>query len=350
MQTDWQLKSATEITEHDWLNWQRLVDSEHNGNLIYHRIFVAGLLQYFATDYYLAICKIDNVVRQMCFLQRHRLGIWHLVHPSQATSALIVGKIDTDWHKLFALLPGLVWRLDLYSLDSQDHQLLINSKHPKQLDTKSLDITIDLQNSFADYLERRPKNLRKNIGRYLRRLTQDSYQLELTLIQSPEHIAEAVNRYAKLESAGWKGQQGTALDQDNTQTLFYRTVLTSLAEQGKVLIAELHADHHLIASRLCMYDAERFIILKTTYDESQKQYAPGRLLLHKLLEHLFSAHLSKTIDFYTNSTAEQIDWSTHARLFYNCSVFRNKVFGRGHHLSHALLASARVLLKRTERP
>lgn len=350
MQTDWQLKSAAEITEHDWLNWQRLVDSEHNGNLVYHRIFVAGLLQYFATDYYLAICTIDNVVRQMCVLQHHRFGIWQLVHPSQATSALIVGKIDTNWQKLFQSLPGIAWRLDFYSLDSEDHKLIVQSSQPKQLTTKSLDISVNLQTNFAEYISRRPKKLKQNVERYMRRFALDGYELDLKVIQKPKDIHDAVCRYAALESAGWKGRQGTALGKNNDQTLFYSDILSALAQQDKVMIAELYGNEKLFASRLCMFNADRFICLKTTYDESQKQYAPGRLLLYKLLALLFSTKSSKTVDFYTNTTAEQIEWSTHARLFYNCSVFRNSVFGWGHRFSHALLKSLRVLIKRTSAP
>lgn len=327
MRTDWQLKTAKEITEQDWLHWQQLVDQDHNGNLVYHRYFVAGLLQYFAADYYLAIYHSGATVQQMCFLQKRRAGIWQLVHPAQATSALIVGQVATDWQGLFHSLPGFAWRFDLHALDSQDHKLIIDCPQPKRLDTKSLDITINLQNNFAEYLQQRPKNLRKNLGRYLRRLEQDSQQVELKLIRQPADIHAAVCRYGALESAGWKGQQGTALDPNNSQTLFYSEVLCSLAQQEQVLIAELYADNQLLASRLCIYTAQRFVILKTTYDESQKHYAPGRLLLYKLLEYLFSAGLSKTIDFYTNTTADQMEWSTHARLFYNCSIYRHPLIG-----------------------
>jgi len=323
MQTDWLLKTQQDITEQDWLNWQHLVDCDHAGKLVFHRDFVALLVKYFAVDYYLAIYQPEKTIRQMCLLKRRSVGVWHLVHPSQATSALIVGKCETDWKGLFLALPGFAWRLDLYSLDIEDHRSIIETNQPKQLEPANLDITVDLRIGFNEYIRRRPKKLRQNLDRYARRLTQDSKSLRLQVLTAPGDIAEAVRRYAKLECLGWKGQRGTALSQDNEQTLFYSEVLTFLASQQRALIAELYADDELLASRLCMFNAERFICLKTTYNETQKHYAPGRLLLHKLLEYLFETRISSKVDFYTNTNADQIDWSTHARLFYNCSIYKH---------------------------
>lgn len=323
MQTNWLLKREQDITEQDWMNWQQLVDRDHAGNLVFNRYFVCLLLKRFADGYYLAIYQPDATVCQMCFLKPRSVGVWHLVHPSQATSALIVGKCETDWKGLFLALPGFAWRLDLYSLDTEDHRSIIETNQPKQLDPAYLDITVDLGIGFNEYIRRRPKKLRQNLDRYTRRLTQDSKSLRLQVLTAPGDIAEAVRRYAKLECLGWKGQQGTALSQDNEQTLFYSEVLTFLACLQRALIAELYADDELLASRLCMFNSERFICLKTTYNETQKHYAPGRLLLHKLLEYLFETRISSKVDFYTNTNADQIDWSTHARLFYNCSVYKH---------------------------
>lgn len=323
MQADWVLKRDSDITEQDWLNWQQLVDSDHAGNLVFHRYFVSCLLKYFVDGYYLAIYQPDAKVRQMCFLKRRQGVVWQLVHPSQATSALIVGQCETDWQGLFQSLPGFAWRLDLYSLDIEDHRYIIETNQPKQLSPANLDITVDLRIGLVDYMRRRPKKLRQNLDRYHRRLTQDGKSLRFQVVTASCGIDDAVRRYAQMEFLGWKGQQGTALDQNNAQTRFYRDVLTFLATQNSVLIAELYADNELLASRLCMFNSERFICLKTTYNETQKQYAPGRLLLYKLLEYLFETRTSSKVDFYTNTNADQIDWSTHARLFYNCSIYKN---------------------------
>lgn len=65
-----------------------------------------------------------------------------------------------------------------------------------------------------------------------------------------------------------------------------------------------------------------FIILKTSYDETLKSFAPGRLLLAEVIEYVIANNIAATIDFYTHATEEQIEWATDIRPFYEGSYYR----------------------------
>ena len=52
---------------------------------------------------------------------------------------------------------------------------------------------------------------------------------EITL---PDQVPQAIEDYGRLESAGWKGQFGTAISSANRQGEFYRGVLEDFCNSG----------------------------------------------------------------------------------------------------------------------
>ena len=79
------------------------------------------------------------------------------------------------------------------------------------------------------------------------------------------------------------------------------------------------------------------VVLKTTYDESLAGFAPGRLLLYRMLDLVHQPE--KDIEFYTNATPEQIAWSTSGCYVQNIQIFRSK-----------FIAAAFVFLKEITEP
>jgi hypothetical protein len=64
------------------------------------------------------------------------------------------------------------------------------------------------------------------------------------------------------------------------------------------------------------------VILKTAYDESIARFAPGRLLLHEVLNHAFQEKRNKRVEFYTNATQDQLAWATGQRVISHVTCFR----------------------------
>ena len=100
----------------------------------------------------------------------------------------------------------------------------------------------------------------------------------------PDAIVAAVDRYSVLESAGWKGRNGTALHPDNLQGEFFRRVMQRFAHRASARVWELWIDGQLAASRLAIGTPDMLVMLKTTYDEQLARYAPGMLLLRQVIE------------------------------------------------------------------
>ena len=79
------------------------------------------------------------------------------------------------------------------------------------------------ESGFDDYWSKRGRNLRQNLKRQRNRLERESVETRMTVVEDPNLIADSVDRYGALESAGWKGREGTSLHPDNAQGKFYRT-------------------------------------------------------------------------------------------------------------------------------
>jgi CelD/BcsL family acetyltransferase involved in cellulose biosynthesis len=87
-------------------------------------------------------------------------------------------------------------------------------------------------------------------------------------------------------------------------------------------VYELYFGNQLAASRLCILNGRMLIVLKTTYDETLAHFAPGRVLLHMLLEREFESKDVSRIEFYTNANADSLSWATASRDIFHVAHFR----------------------------
>ena len=287
--------------------------------------FVNSLLKHFGDgSERLCVLNHDGVPAAMCLLRPRKLGIWASFLPSQAQIGPTLIQNPDQLEHLMAVLPGYVARLDFLCNDPLFGDLSASSKLPSIFQDHALTMTIRVDGSFEHYWTMRSKNLTKNIARYERRLEPDNITRELRLIENFDDIGAAIERYAALESKGWKGAQGTAIGLINQQGLFYKDLMSSFAATGRATVHEMWFNGQLAASRLMIANDNMTIILKTTYDESFEKYAPGRLLLRDVLVNLFTTQSGRVIEFYTDANADQLAWATNDRSIRHLSFYRSQ--------------------------
>lgn len=146
----------------------------------------------------------------------------------------------------------------------------------------------------------------------------------------------AVVRYANLEHRGWKGAAGTALEPGSTQTRFYSDLLVAAAQRGQASVHEMWVGDTLAASRLLMRSEHMTVILKTTFDEGLRKYAPGRLLLAEVLRVAHDNGSGHAVEFYTDASADQLSWATGSRCIYDLRLYRAGPVGAAAHTAHCL--------------
>lgn len=310
--------------------WDRLNDELYDGHPLFDSRFINALLGCFGTGTeHLLVCTEKDRTIGMTILKARRFGIWQSYLPSQLQVAPVLLSDATLLSKIFDALPNFSWQVSFLCQDP--HFTPFSAPQLRRANTTYTPhaVTMQIASSltFEKYWNNRSKSLRKNIRRYKSRADKDHGSVGVEKIIGKKSIRDAIDRYGRLESSGWKGQQGTAVHIDNDQGAFYCQVLENFAETDQACVYEYYIGGRLAASRLLIRNSEMAIILKTAYDESNRKYAPGRVLLYEVLRRELNDYPEqRTVEFYTDATTDQLQWSTKERSICHVSLFRNRFY------------------------
>lgn len=252
---------------------------------------------------------------------------WTIFQPEQAPLPMLIGETDT---KALELLEGLLGATKgtplLLAVPSQDPHFTLLPRDRLEASANTLDyattISIVAESGFDQYWQSRKKKLRDNIKRYFKKVVESGKKYRLEVLTTPHQMAVGVGEYGNIESAGWKGQAGTAIHADNPQGRFYSQLMESFAEHGNARILHLFFDNTRVASRLAIVSGEMLVFLKTTYDEELKKVAPGRLMLHLALAHFLDEEKLTRIEFYTKANQDMRQWGSEERTTYHVNFYR----------------------------
>jgi CelD/BcsL family acetyltransferase involved in cellulose biosynthesis len=135
-----------------------------------------------------------------------------------------------------------------------------------------------------EYLKQHWSRSRRKTLRQSRARLEKLGTVELRLISSPAEIPDAVSTFLMLESAGWKGVAGTACGSSQSTQRFIEEMVVGLSLTGNVLITELHAGDHLIASAINLVHRDELFAFKIGWDPQYASYGPGVLHEVELLQ------------------------------------------------------------------
>lgn len=337
----WELKPAKPAFPAFAAEWDRLNAALYANHPMFDSRFVGSLLEHFGQgDELLCIHRSGTTCDGALILRPLSLGRWTLFLPSQAQAGAVMLKDAALLETLLPALPGYAWSLDLLSIDPLYSPDWSHLQLPRIVMPHANTMAVDTHGGFDAYWKTRPKNLIHNIRRYRRRAEETVGPLHVVSFTEPAEVIDALTRYGQIESAGWKGREGTAITPDNAQGRFYADLLARFAASGQSFVMELRAGERLLASRLFIRNRQMWICLKTTYDEAHSAFAPGRLLLHAMIEHACAEMPAGAVEFYTNANRDQAEWATHLRPIPHHQILRNDLFG-------GLYGIARRLRRRT---
>ncbi|MDI6746524.1 MAG: GNAT family N-acetyltransferase [Rhodocyclaceae bacterium] len=336
----WEIKPAQSTLAAFATEWDRLNHTFYGNHPLFDSRFVIPLLEYFGDgSEQLCVHRTASVVDGALILYPRGPGRWALFLPSQAQAGPVLLADARLLETLMPALPGYVWSIELFALDPQFSPDWRHLRLPRTIQPHALTITTTADGDFDAYWNARPRHLIQNLRRYQRRAAEQFGAAAFVMIDAPQEIAAAVARYGTLESAGWKGKAGTAVNIDNVQGSFYEKVLGDFARSGQARVLELHIGGKLAASRLIIRDARLWIMLKTSYDESLAAVAPGRQLLHETLKRAFSDLQSGSVEFYTNASVDQAQWATSLRYIRHHQLYRSQPLAAAHLLVKLLRAA-----------
>ena len=146
-----------------------------------------------------------------------------------------------------------------------------------------------------DYLKASLRSHHYREFRRLKRRMEDLGELAHHVARSPEEIRVGIEAYLSLETAGWKGREGTAMVIDRYRAAFAREAVHSLAEQDYCRIHSLTLDGKVIACLIVFIELGVAYTWKTAYDEAYSAYSPGTLLMIEVTkQHLDDPNIETT--------------------------------------------------------
>lgn len=107
--------------------------------------------------------------------------------------------------------------------------------------------------------------------------------VRLHRIERSDEVAQAIEQFLNLENAGWKGKEGTSLQSNFASAEFLREMATGFFERGKLVLTQLLAGDHVVASTINLHGASTLFAFKIGWDPLFAKASPGVLLENLML-------------------------------------------------------------------
>ena len=274
----------------------------------------------------LCLKQANGQLRAAAIMQPTRKGMWQTFQPSQLPLGAWVSGDDVELEsacaELLPLLPGLNLGLGITQLDSRFHARPVDGANLRTQDYIHTS-WVDIEGSFEAYWDSRGKNLRQNTRKQRNKLQAEGTKTRIECATAAQDVAKAIDDYGKLESAGWKTADGTAIHPDNAQGRFYTQMLENFCRLGCGRIYRYWFGEKLVSMDLCIHDDAAIVILKTTYDESYKAVSPSTLMRQDEFQLLFEEQKFQRIEFYGKVMEWHTRWTEHARPLYHLNAYRH---------------------------
>jgi CelD/BcsL family acetyltransferase involved in cellulose biosynthesis len=178
------------------------------------------------------------------------------------------------------------------------------------------------QRSERAALQRRPEDdyVRSRLGgKHFRELRRKGRKLESELgeIAVVERAGDprAVDDFLALETAGWKGDEGTALAA-GPGAEFFRAICRKFADAGRLQLLALQAGDRAIAAQCALVAGEGLFCFKIAYDEALGRFSPGTRLMVETASEFHRRSELQWVDSCSKPGSEGIErvWPDRRRL------------------------------------
>lgn len=165
--------------------------------------------------------------------------------------------------------------------------LLSAAGHAKVLKTWQR-AALDVSGSFDDWLMQNfDHKRRKELKRLKARLSEQG-NLQCLELMAGESLQTHMSAFLAVESSGWKGKRGTAINSDVEAAKGLSAGLAAMHAQGALRFWTMMLDGRPVASLFALVDGGEAVLGKIGYDEAFGKFSPGVLLIIEATHALFA--------------------------------------------------------------
>jgi CelD/BcsL family acetyltransferase involved in cellulose biosynthesis len=151
---------------------------------------------------------------------------------------------------------------------------------------------VAIAGDWAAYERGLSANVRKDVRRRRRRL-EELGEVAVEVADGQERLEELLDEGFRVEAAGWKGEEGSAILSDERTRRFYTDVARWAAGRGWLRLSFLRLDGRAVAFEYSLEQGGVFSCVKGGYDGAYARFSPGRVISHALLERAFARGLTR---------------------------------------------------------
>jgi CelD/BcsL family acetyltransferase involved in cellulose biosynthesis len=142
----------------------------------------------------------------------------------------------------------------------------------------------------------------------------------------------SLQRFYELESAGWKGVEGTAIAYTEQGPQFYNEISKWAESLGCLCMYTLELDDQLLAAHFGLSYRGRYFSPKVAYNENFKPWAPGHLIVEEILRDCAARQVHE-YDITGQNDEWKAKWTSQTRPQCTQYIFRKGISGS---IAHAL--------------
>ncbi len=191
----------------------------------------------------------------------------------------------------------------------------------KVFDNACLPVTGD----WESYYKQRKKKERWRLRRLEQKLG-ENYQVDCEEFTDLDRIEEAAGSILEVEARSWKAVQGVPIN-DPQYNNFYFELAKILSRAGWLRLFVLKADGKPIAYQYYVHYQGSVTALKTSYDRSFDQFAPGKVLIPLALERFFRDGVSQ-VDLLWGNLDFKRKWADELNPRHEIRVYGKDLYSR----------------------
>ena len=170
---------------------------------------------------------------------------------------------------------------------------------------------LELRGTWEEYWTGLPAKFRSNVRNRMSRLVKLG-EPTLEVVTAPDAIDSACADAWRLETSGWKDDEGTSITSDPAVQRFYTLLAQRAIERGWLRLLFLNvAGTRIAVSYGACYD-DRLFLFKTGYDRQFHQCSPFKVLTYLAAQHAYAQGL-REIDFLGDTEPWKQEWTDAAR-------------------------------------
>jgi CelD/BcsL family acetyltransferase involved in cellulose biosynthesis len=142
------------------------------------------------------------------------------------------------------------------------------------------------------------------------------------------HVSTVLERFSRLEAAGWKGRRGTALLHNARMLSFFGEMGRQMADRAALRVGFFSIGGQDAAGIVSLEAHQRTWVLKVGYDERWAFASPGLQLIHAAITDASRRGLS-SFEFLGSAERWEERWNTERRPYCGIALYPRSLLGFG---------------------